>query len=203
MKHVYRSEYSCLYPEFAKQLNKVKEEINDIPSLLEVTNAYIELINMGKYEDATIIHIMYSLGVNPETLILLTFDSIDSKGNMEYFDTQLKKYLAIRLNENLLRDIMFLKEYKAKCKQEIKDNVRCFKDKFVLMGDFMIFASAPAIYNRFSRNFGGMLKWFAYTPHQIVKLSKAILLLVMKSSEQECLDLIEDTIKFSQENVTR
>ena len=43
-----------------------------------------------KYEDATIIRIMYSLGVNPETIVLMTFDSIDNEGNIEYFDTQLK-----------------------------------------------------------------------------------------------------------------
>ena len=64
------------------------------------------------------------------------------------------------------------------------------------MRDFMISMSIPAIYNRFSRKFGEMLKWFKYTPHQIVQLLKAILLIIMKKNQQKCLDLIEDTIKF-------
>ena len=33
-------------------------------------------------EDVTIINLMYSLGVNPETIVLTTFDSIDEEGKM-------------------------------------------------------------------------------------------------------------------------
>ena len=198
LKHVYSSEYSQLYPKFSQQINKEIKQTDSIPSLLEITNAYVELMNIGKYEDAVTIHLIYSLGINPETLHFLTFNSIDDEGNIEYFDTQLERYLTIRLNESLLRDIKFLKDFKTKYYQKTDDSVRCFKDKYVFMGDFIFSVSISAIYSRFSRNFGGMLKWFKYTPHQIVKLSKAILLIVMKKNEQECLDLINDTIKFSQ-----
>ena len=110
LKHVYRSEYSCLYPKFAEQLIVKTEETNNISSLLEVENFYIELMDKERYEDATIIYIIYSLGINPEIIILMIFDSINNEGNIEYFDTQLEKYLTIRLNKNILRDIMLMKK---------------------------------------------------------------------------------------------
>ena len=201
LKHVYSSEYSHLYPNFHSKYTKKKKQTDIIPSLLEVTNAYVELMNITKYEDVVIIHLMYSLWINPETMFLLTFESIDEEGNIEYFDTQVDKQLTIKLYENLHRDIMFLKEYRAKCERKIEDNVRYFKNKFIFMEDFIVSVSVSIIYNRFSRKFEGMIKWFNYTLHQILKLSKAILLIIMKKNEEEWLDLIEDTIKYLQLNL--
>ena len=71
-------------------------------------NAYIELMNLKKSEDALIIHFMYSLRINPETISLLTFDSINDEDNMTYFDTKTLSYVNTKLNENLMRDILFL-----------------------------------------------------------------------------------------------
>ena len=48
-------------------------------------------MNVNLFEDATIIHLIYSLGVNPETLVLLTYDSIDEEENITYFDTEIEK----------------------------------------------------------------------------------------------------------------
>ena len=56
------------------------------------------------------IHLIYSLGVNPKTLSLLTFDAIDESGSMMYFDTQRWDYVMVNLNENLIRDINHFKE---------------------------------------------------------------------------------------------
>ena len=95
------SEYSCLYLKFAEQLIVETEKTNDIPTLLEDCKCLIELMDKERYEDSIIIHIMYSLGINPETIVLMTFDSIDNEGNIEYFDTQLEKYLTIKLNKNI------------------------------------------------------------------------------------------------------
>ena len=200
LNHIYRSHFSALNPDYSQNIKESSVQTDDYPSLLEVTNAYIELMNVNMFENATIIHLMYSLGVNPETLVLLTFDSIDEEGNMTYFDTQIEKYLTVKLNQNLLRDIMFLKDHRFKVEKETSDSYRLHKDKLIIMGDFIISVSAQAIYNRFSRRFGDMVKWFEYTPSQIVKLSKAMLLIVMKKEEHECLNLIEDTIKFCQES---
>ena len=67
------------------------------------------------------------------------------------------------------------------------------------MGDFIISISATAIYNRFSRNFGGKLKWFKNKLHQIVKLSKSIISVETKKEEKNCHDLVADTINSSED----
>ena len=201
LKIVYNSEYSQLIPEFALGNTHPQNRVEEIPSLLEVTNAYIELMNIENFEDATIIHLMYSLGANPETITLLTFDSINEDNFIKYYDTKDLKYKEVKLNENLIRDIMFLKSINLKHKQVDGDQFRCFRDKMISFGNFIISVSAPAIYNRFSRNFGGMLRWFNYSLQQIVKLSKAMLILKNEIERDISLDLIEDTIKFAQKNV--
>ena len=203
LKHVYSSHFSALHPEFPKDIKESSKQKGDFPSLFEVINSYIELMNVNLFEDATIIHLIYSLGVNPETLVLLTYDSIDEEVNITYFDTEIEKYLTVKLNKNLIRDIMYLKENRCKNEKELSYSYRVYKDKLIVMGDFIISVSAPEIYNRFSRRFGGMVKWFDYTPGQIVKLSKAMKLIMIEKKDQECLDLIEDAIKLSSENKTK
>ena len=150
LKHVYRSEYSCLYPKLEQLIVKT-EETNNIPSFFEVENDYIKLMDKKRCEDAIIIYIIYSLGVNPEIIIIMTFDSINSEGNIEYFDTQLEKYLTIRFNKNTLRVIMLMKKIKAECRQEIKDNTKYFKDIFEFIGYFIVSTSPSSIYNGFSK----------------------------------------------------
>ena len=84
---------------------------------------------------------------------------------------------------------------------EIKNNTRCFKDRFVFIGNLIVPTLPSAIYNRFSRKFRGML-YTKYTLCQIAKLSKAILLLAMKKGKYESLNLIEYTIKFLNMDLT-
>ena len=160
-------------------------------------------MNVNLFEDVTIIHLINSLGVNPETLVLLTYDSIDEEENITYFDTEFEKYLTVKLNQNLIRDIMYLKGHRCKNENELSDSYRIYKDKLIVMGDLIISVYAPAICNRFSRRFGGMVKWFDYTPGQIVKFSKAMKLIMIDKNGQEYLDLIEDAIKLSSENMTK
>ena len=49
------------------------------------------------FQDALILHIMYSFEINSETVVLLTFDSIDENGKMRYFDTLKLKYIHYSL----------------------------------------------------------------------------------------------------------
>ena len=42
-------------------------------------------------------------------------------------------------------------------KQETWNGYKCFKDKAVVMGDFMFYWTPSTIYNRFARCFGGKL----------------------------------------------
>ena len=73
-------------------------------------NAYADLMDMKMFQDALILHIMYSIGINLETVVLLTFGSIDGNGKMRYFDTFKLKYVDTILNQNLIRDIKFFKD---------------------------------------------------------------------------------------------
>ena len=72
MNIVYSTEYSKLSPEYAKSNTKKYKDIQSVPTLLDLANVYVQLMNIGRYEDALIIHLMYSLAANPETLALLT-----------------------------------------------------------------------------------------------------------------------------------
>ena len=38
------------------------------------------------FQDALILHIIYSIGINPENVVLLTSDSIDENEKIRYFD---------------------------------------------------------------------------------------------------------------------
>ena len=120
------------------------------------------------------LHLIYSLGVNPDTISLLTFDSIDDEGKMRYFNTQKGEYVLVKLNENLLTDIDHFKEIMKNIKQDNKTQYKCFQDKVVIIGDFIFECSPTGMYNRFARRFGSKLMWFKHTPDQVLQLSKAM-----------------------------
>ena len=109
-------------------------------------NAYANLMDMKMFQDALILHIMYSIGINEETVVLLTFDSIDENGKMIYFDTLKLKYVDTILNQNLIRDIKFFKDTMFEIKSEIKNNFRCFQNKAIVMGEFIFEYTSSAIY---------------------------------------------------------
>ena len=124
-------------------------------------------------QDVLILHIIYSIGINSETVVLLTFDSINENGKMRYFDTLKLKYVDNILNQNIIRDIKLFKDTMIEIKSETKNNFRCFQDKAIVMGEFIFEYTSSAIYNRFARCFGRKLKRFKYTLNQIVKLSES------------------------------
>ena len=64
-------------------------------------------MNKNKFEDALILQLMYCLGANIDTIVLMTYDSIDEELNITYFDTKNSEYVTFKLSDNFLRDIMF------------------------------------------------------------------------------------------------
>ena len=92
---------------------------------------------------------------------------------MRYFDTLKLKYVDTILNQNLIRDIKFFKDTMLEIKSETKNNIKCFHNKAIVMGEFIFEYTSSAIYNRFAICFGGKLVWLKYTPNQIVKLSES------------------------------
>ena len=71
----------------------------------------MQLMNIGRYDDVLIIHLMYSLVANPETLVLLIFSSINKVGKIRFWDMLIVSQVEINLNDNLIRDIMFFKNW--------------------------------------------------------------------------------------------
>ena len=124
----------------------------------------------------------YSLGVNLETLTLFTYDSIDDDNNIKYFDILKMKYVDAKLNEYLIRNISHFKEI-----------MRSFKDKAVVMEDFIFDWTSSTIYNRFVKCFGNKLYWFKYTPVKIVQLSKMMKSMNNHSDDNESLNLFDDS----------
>ena len=200
LKSVYSTEYSTLSPQYAESIKSGFKNNETTASLSDVFNAYYALTKIGKFEDALILHLMYSLGSNLETLSLLTYGSIDDKNNTKFFDTQKMEYVDAKLNEHLVRDIFHFKETMRNIKQEIKSEFKCFKDKAVVMGDFISEWTPSTIYKWFARCFGGKLPWFRYTPDKIVQLSKIMKSINNHRESNESLDLFEDSIKIMQEN---
>ena len=77
LKLIYNSEFSELNPQFVTTIKDHFKAQKSNVSCLDIFNAYYELTNLGKFEDALMLHLTYSLRVNPETFSLLTFDAID------------------------------------------------------------------------------------------------------------------------------
>ena len=104
------------------------------------------------------------------------------------------KYVTVRVNDNLKRDILFLKEVNLASNLKIKEEFNSYRDKAVIMEKIMILATPSTTYIRFTRNFGGKLKWFRYSSDQIIALSKTTLLILEKKKWDKCLDLINNSI---------
>ena len=69
-KHVYSSELSSYYPEYAKSIEEISKAKNSLHNLKEIINAYVQLQKLKKYKDALILNLIYSLGVNPQIVLL-------------------------------------------------------------------------------------------------------------------------------------
>ena len=108
-------------------------------------NAYADLTDKKIFQDALILHLMYSVGINPVNLVLITYDSLNDSGKLKYFDTLKLSYVEITLNENLIEDILHFKEIMREIKSEAKHNFKCFKDKFVVIGEFIFEYTSSAI----------------------------------------------------------
>ena len=68
---VYSSEFSKLNLEYAKTIKSKFKLATKAPIITEAMNAYADLIDMKMFQDALILHIMYSIGINSETVVLL------------------------------------------------------------------------------------------------------------------------------------
>ena len=107
---IYSSEYSVHCPEFAKDCILSDNSNEYLPSVLKLTNAYVDLMNKNKFEDALILQLMYCLGVNIDKIVIMTSESIDEEQNTTYFDTKNSEFVTSKLSKIFLETSCFLKK---------------------------------------------------------------------------------------------
>ena len=130
----------------------------------------------------------------------MTYDSINEEQKITYFDTKNSEYVSSKLSDNLLRvHHAFFKKISLENNLKVKSKYRPIKGKQILMGEFIISASAFAIYKRFERKFGGTLNSFNFKPEQVVTLSKVSRMIQKDLDVNKSLDLIKDSIKMIEE----
>ena len=132
----------------------------------------MELACKGQYQDALILHLMYSLSLDPYHIYSLTFDGIINMNQIQYWDYKSSTKKTCFLYYELWSDINTIKRYQEKENNQVRQTLRVMIDKTTIRGKFLINISPTNIYNRFHRKFGNSLKDFDLTPNDIIKLSK-------------------------------
>ena len=132
----------------------------------------MELACKGQYQDALILHLMYSLSLDPYHIYSLTVDGIININQIQYWDYKSSTKKTCFLYYELWSDINTIKQYQEKENNQVRQILRVKIDKTTIRGKFLISISPTNIYNRFHRKFGNSLKDFDLTPNDIIKLSK-------------------------------
>ena len=73
-------------------------------------DAYADLMDKKIFQDGLILHLLYSVGINLDTLVLIKEDSLNDSSKLKYFNTLNLAYFEIKLNENFLKNILYFKE---------------------------------------------------------------------------------------------
>ena len=126
----------------------------------------------GLYRDALIIHIMYSLSLDPYHVYSLRYEDILSKNKIQYWDYRSSSRKTSYLSFELWSDINLIKKYRKKEMGEIRSTIRIMINHTKIRGSFIIGISPTNIYNRFHRKFSNTIPTFDLTPNDIVQLSR-------------------------------
>ena len=94
-KYSNAKEYSAFDSLFQPKMMSKVEHTGQTITPLEVVNVYVELVNSPSIEDVIVIHLMYSLSINPSTVALLNFEFIDEKKNLAYFNTKTLSFATV------------------------------------------------------------------------------------------------------------
>ena len=164
------------YSDWFSKYNLVKTPCIHSPLTIEICyNAYTTLIDQGLIQDSLFIHLLFSLGTSVNTLYYLSHDCITDQRVLTYWDVQNSGVKTVILSQELYRDINYFKTYKEINKIETFKQLRALKDGTEVSGNFILSLSPSGIYSRFSKNFGGNLNGFHYTPNDISKLSEKLI----------------------------
>ena len=123
-------------------------------------------------QDAVIICTMYALALDPYSLHLLIYEGIINDKARQYWDHKTSKLKNIAINQDLLTDLNYFKLYSNNFDTNCKEQIRNALYGTSLKGTFILNLSPTNIYNRFKIEFGDKLKWFNFTPLNIIQLSQ-------------------------------
>ena len=159
------------------KLNKIKIKaysLKEKASNIEVDTiaAYNQLLSFEQYDDALLLQLLYSLSLHPNNLCMLKFDDVDKDGFIHYIDFKTGKNSKILLDDDL---ICFALEYvcnKGEGLKYFKMIKRALRNGKNREGIFIDNKTYQNVYKRFLNKFGGKLKWFNYTPKEIVSINE-------------------------------
>ena len=105
----------------------------------------MELTCKGQYQDALILHLMYSLSLDPYHIYSLTFDGIININQIQcwYYKSSTKK--TGFLYYELWSDINTIKRYQEKENNQIRQTLRVMINKTTIRGKFLISISPTNI----------------------------------------------------------
>ena len=166
-----------------KEVPKVKIEYYKTPKRVDVNfypkntkedifKYYHTLLGNKKIEDAVLLHTMFSLCLDPYTLSLLTFESIQSNQTIVYWNYKTRSEVQLKLPADLYSELLYLKTWK-KLKGKLNENEeRRSMDDVYVVGSFIFSTNPTGIFNKFKRKFSGTLKDFNLTPKDMIILAK-------------------------------
>ena len=138
-----------------------------------VKKACVELIDLKRIEDAMILKTIYSLSMNPASLVLLTYESISFKGVLKYWDDKSMSFEEFQLSKEMIQDFKYFKNYSIQKDKLSIVNSKVSHNGKIIKGTFIFNLSATNIFNRFKRKFGGKLSWFKWSPKDVELLGKS------------------------------
>ena len=120
------------------------------------------------------LHVMFTLSLEPYNISLLTFASIKQDRSIEYWDHKLRRTVELKLSTSLYNELVFLKNWKILKGNLIKNEERKSMEGVYVVGDSIFSTKPTGIFNRFNRKFSELLKDFNITPRDMIVLSKYI-----------------------------
>ena len=117
---------------------------------------------------------MYTYSIDPYVIYMLTFEGICDDNSIKFWDYKSSSYITKPLNNELLVDLYYFKNYLKLTNSEQSETERTSQDDVTIRGTFIFSYSPTNIYNRFKRKFSNMLPWFNFTPKNVIELSKSL-----------------------------
>ena len=147
-----------------------KEKVSKIE--VDTIAAYNQLLSLEQYDDALLLQLLYSLSLHPNNLCMLKFDDVDKDGFIHYIDFKTGKDSKILLDDDLICFILEYVCYKGEGHKYFKKIKRTLRNGKNREGIFIVNKTYQSVYKRFLNKFGGKLKWFNYTPKEIVSINE-------------------------------